>query len=111
MPPLSELSGPEVTNLGDLVGILNAGDLNAGWFQNVFGELEQMPQRLAELLALIDRLSGPPQAGSPAVFPGAQYFKYRIDDRGAFRFCYRPLTVLSEMVCPTAARMIGLSSS
>jgi hypothetical protein len=40
MPPLSELSGREVTNLGDLVGILNAGDLNAGWFQNVFGELE-----------------------------------------------------------------------
>jgi hypothetical protein len=88
MPPLSELLGPEVTNLGDLVGILNAGDLNAGWFQNVFGELEQMPQRLAELLALIDRLFGPPQADGPAVFPGAQWYPIKKSSDGALSGFY-----------------------
>jgi hypothetical protein len=80
---LSDWLGPEVANRSDLVGILNAGDLNAGWSQNVFGELEQMPQRLAELLALIDRLFGTPQADGPAVFPAEQWYPIKKSAEGA----------------------------
>ena len=78
MSTLPEALGPEVTNLGELIGILNSeGDFDASWFSNVLSELEQMPERLPQLLTLVDQVFGPAQADGPAVFPGAQWYSIK----------------------------------
>ncbi len=78
MGSLAETLGPEVTNLGQLIGVLTAGgEFNTSWFSNAITELERMPERLPELLTLIDRVFGPAQANGPAVFAGAQWYSIK----------------------------------
>jgi hypothetical protein len=77
MSSLAESLGPEITNLGELIGILSSGDFNARWFSDVLNELEQVPERLPELLTLIDHVFGPAEADGPQVFPGAQWYSIR----------------------------------
>ena len=72
---MAEALGPDVTNLGELRGLLTSGgDVNTAWFANALTELEQMPERLPALLKLIDKVFGPAQDNGPDVFPEAQWY-------------------------------------
>jgi hypothetical protein len=65
MPSLLDALGPEIANLGELIGILTSGgDFDGIWFSDVLNQLERMPRRLAELLTLIDRVMGPALYGN-----------------------------------------------